>query len=155
MIHSEPLMTCINYYDRSWKQMVTLLRHNFCAFLYMPMSYGSAWWRHQMETFSALLAICAGNSPVNGEFSAQRSVTRMFSLIGVWINDWVSNREAGDLRRYRAHYDVTVMEMISPRDVSMHDPKALNYSSWNKWNWCYNMHLLRSMVLKLNMFTVG
>ena len=25
------------------------------------------WWRHQMETFSALLAICAGNSPVPGE----------------------------------------------------------------------------------------
>ena len=41
------------------------------------------WWRHQMETFSALLAICAGNSPVTGEFPSQRSVTRslMFSLI--------------------------------------------------------------------------
>ena len=36
----------------------------------------TAWWRHQMETFSALLAICAGNSPVTGEFSAQRPVTR-------------------------------------------------------------------------------
>ena len=34
------------------------------------------WWRHQMETFSALLAICAGNSPVSGEFPAQRLVTR-------------------------------------------------------------------------------
>ena len=33
----------------------------------------------------------------------------MFSFICVWINGWVSNREAGDLRRYRAHYDVTVM----------------------------------------------
>ena len=41
------------------------------------------WWRHQMETFSALLAICAGNSPVHGE--------------------------AGDLRRHRTHYDVDVM----------------------------------------------
>ena len=68
-------------------------------------------WRHQMETFSALLAICAGNSPVPGEFPAQRPVTRIFifSLIWVWINDWVSNREAGDLRRYRAHYDVIQM----------------------------------------------
>ena len=36
------------------------------------------WWRHQMETFSALLAICAGNSPVTGEFPAQRPVTRSF-----------------------------------------------------------------------------
>ena len=35
-----------------------------------------AWRRHQMETFSALLAICAGNSPVPGEFPTQRPVTR-------------------------------------------------------------------------------
>ena len=38
------------------------------------------WWRHQMETFSALLAICAGNSPVHGEFPAQRPVTRSFDV---------------------------------------------------------------------------
>ena len=36
----------------------------------------ASWWRHQMETFSALLAICAGNSPVPGVFPAQRPVTR-------------------------------------------------------------------------------
>ena len=39
-----------------------------------------SWWRHQMETFSALLAICAGNSPVHGEFPAQRPVTRNFDV---------------------------------------------------------------------------
>ena len=39
-----------------------------------------AWWRHQMETFSALLAICAGNSPVPGEFPTQRPVTRSFDV---------------------------------------------------------------------------
>ena len=39
-----------------------------------------AWWRHQMETFAALLAICAGNSPVPGEFPAQRPVTRSFDV---------------------------------------------------------------------------
>ena len=38
------------------------------------------WWRHQMEAFSALLAICAGNSPVPGEFPAQRPVTRSFDV---------------------------------------------------------------------------
>ena len=38
------------------------------------------WWRHQMETFSALLALCAGNSPVHGEFPAQRPVTRSFDV---------------------------------------------------------------------------
>ena len=36
----------------------------------------------------------------------------MFSLICVWINDWVTNREAGDLRRYRAHYDVSVINFV-------------------------------------------
>ena len=40
----------------------------------------TAWWRHQMETFSALLAHCAGNSAVPGEFPAQRPVTRSFDV---------------------------------------------------------------------------
>ena len=40
----------------------------------------SKWWRHQTETFSALLAICAGNSPVPGEFPTQRPVTRSFDV---------------------------------------------------------------------------
>ena len=39
-----------------------------------------SWWRHQMETFSALLAICAGNSPVTGEFPTQRPVMRSFDV---------------------------------------------------------------------------
>ena len=38
------------------------------------------WWRHQMETFSALVAICAGNAPVTGEFPTQRPVTRSFDV---------------------------------------------------------------------------
>ena len=33
----------------------------------------------------------------------------MFSLSCVWIKAWVNSGEAGDLRRYRTHYDVTVM----------------------------------------------
>ena len=69
------------------------------------------WWRHQMVTFSTLLAICAGNSPVpvNSPHKSQWRGALMFSLICVWITGWVNKREAGDLRRYRAHYDVTVM----------------------------------------------
>ena len=42
------------------------------------MSWSTSWWRHQMETFSVLLALCAGNSPVPGELPAQRPVTRSF-----------------------------------------------------------------------------
>ena len=67
-----------------------------------------------METLSELLAICAGNSPVTGEFHAHSPVTRSlkFSLICAWINGWVNNRETGDLRRHRVHYAVTVMGII-------------------------------------------
>ena len=61
-----------------------------------------------METFSALLALCAGNSPVTGQFHAQRPVTRSFEVF--FDLRWVNNREAGDLRRQRAHYGVIVME---------------------------------------------
>ena len=47
---------------------------------YGGRSWHVPWWHHQMETFSALLAICAGNSPVPGEFPAQRPVTRSFDV---------------------------------------------------------------------------
>ena len=66
-----------------------------------------------METFSALLAICAGiqRSPVNSPHKGQWHGALMFYLICVWINSWVNDREAGDLGRYRPHYDVTVMTL--------------------------------------------
>ena len=48
-------------------------------------------------------------SPVNSPHKGQWRGALMFSLICVWINGWVNNREAGDFSRYRAHYDVTVM----------------------------------------------
>ena len=50
-----------------------------CALISSILCYSSVpWWRHPMETFSALLAFCAGNSPVPGEFPTQRPVTRSF-----------------------------------------------------------------------------
>ena len=64
-----------------------------------------------MEAFSALLATCAGNSPVAGEFPAQRPVTRSFDVFFdlCRINGYANNGKAGDLRRHHVHYDVTVM----------------------------------------------
>ena len=54
------------------------------------------WWRHQMETFSALLAICAGNSSVPGEFTAQRPVTRSFDVFfDLRLNKRLSKRSWG------------------------------------------------------------
>ena len=48
-------------------------------------------------------------SPVNSPHKGQWRRALMFSFICAWINGWVNNREVGDLRRHRAHYDVTVM----------------------------------------------
>ena len=59
-----------------------------------PKKYGS-WWRHQMETSSALLAICAGNSPVTGEFSTQRPVTRSFDVFFLRPNKRLSKQSWG------------------------------------------------------------
>ena len=73
------------------------------------------WWCHQMETFSALLALCVGNSPVAGEFPSERPVMLSFDVyFDLRLNKRLSvdNREAGDLRRHRAHYDVTVKNCL-------------------------------------------
>ena len=71
-----------------------------------PPGHTVTWWRHQMETFSALLAFCAGNSPVTGEFFSQTPMKRSFD---VFFDLHQNNCEAGDLRCHHARYDVTVM----------------------------------------------
>ena len=73
-----------------------------------------------METFSALLVFCAGNSPVTGEFPTQRPVTRSFGVFFDlrWINGWVNNREAGDFRPHRDYYDVTVMMFLHTNNAA-------------------------------------
>ena len=48
-------------------------------------------------------------SPVNSPHKGHWRGALMFSLICTRINGWVNNGNAGDLRRIRAHYDVTVM----------------------------------------------
>ena len=52
-------------------------------------------------------------SPVNSPHKSQWRGALMLSLICTWINGWVNNREVGDLRRHRAHFDVTVMMILS------------------------------------------
>ena len=60
-----------------------------------------------METFSALLVFHW--LPVDSHHKGQWREALMFSLICVWTKGWANNRGAGDLRRHRAHYNVTVM----------------------------------------------
>ena len=62
---------------------ITSLLHIYCSDVrqtFPNCQCSLTWWRHQMETISALLAICAGNSPVTDEFPVQKSVTRSFDV---------------------------------------------------------------------------
>ena len=65
-------------------------------------------------------------SPVNSPHKGQWRGALVFSLIFVWINGWVSNCEADDLRRYRAHYDVSVMLVYWCQSISQ---------IYHRWDW--------------------
>ena len=67
-------------------------------------------------------------SPVNSPHKGQWRRALMFSLICVWINVWVNNCEAGDLRRFNAHYDITVMyRLYSIRQIGPILPCGILY----------------------------
>ena len=59
-----------------------------------------------MEPFPALMALCAGNSPFNGEFPSQRPVTQSFD---VFFDLCLNKRLSKQSRRNHAHFDVIVM----------------------------------------------
>ena len=67
-------------------------------------------WKHFPRNWPFVREI--HRSPVNFLHKGQWRGALMFTLIYAWINDWVNNREAGDLRRQHGHYDVIVMISI-------------------------------------------
>ena len=79
-------------------------------------------------------------SPANSPHKGQWRGALMFTLICARIDGWVNNREAGDLRRYRPHYNVIVMTQTlsfmnvpkcSPYSVVVHcDRRGPLCSSW-------------------------
>ena len=94
------LVSCI-------KNVMLLIPYPWLLSIWDHLVICASWWRHQMETFFAILAICAGNSPVTGAFPTQKQWHG--ALIYAWINGCVNNRGAGDLRCHHSHYDVSVM----------------------------------------------
>ena len=90
----------------------------------------------------------------------------MFSLICVWINDWVNNREAGDLRRYRAHYVVTVMlyplkflpvSKASLHKCNMNEQTQINWAAagiWLVWTHIYILYIYAYIHLFLFMMNI-
>ena len=67
-------------------------------------------WKHFPRYWPLVRGI--HRSPVNSPHKGQWRSVLMFTLICSWINGWVNNREAGDLKRHRANYDVTVMNTM-------------------------------------------
>ena len=65
---------------------------------------------------------------LGGEFphEGQWRGALMFYLICIWINGWVNNREAGDLRRHHAHYDITqMMTDVLNIQLILHQTKSI------------------------------
>ena len=99
----------------SWYQLLTC--RSLVTFLVPPVFCG------MLMSWNGNIFRVTGH--LCGEFTGPRWIPRthkgqwrgalMFSLICAWINRWVNNGEAGDLRRYRAHYDVIVVNCEDPR----------------------------------------
>ena len=74
-------------------------------------------------------------SPVNSPHKGQWRGVLMFSLICAWTNDWVNNHEAGDLRRHRTHYDVTVMSIDYCDQPHMRCDQKLAQTKYDAFAW--------------------
>ena len=105
------------------------------------------WWRHQMETFSALLPICTGNSPVPGEFPTQKPVTRSFDVFfdlrsnkrlskqwrGWWFETesyplWRHRNVHGRIRCSTSHHSMYPQNSMTPLSLLISFPIALEFS---------------------------
>ena len=90
-------------------------------------------------------------SPVNSPHKGQWCGALMFSLICAWINHWVNNGDAGDLRRYRAHYDVIVMFMMCSKVLKCTTLKTTLitfYQHFMRYNASKGDKMLQKMLLK-------
>ena len=101
-------------------------------------------------------------SPVNSLHKGQWYWALMFSLICAWINGWVNNRDAGDLRRHRGHYDVRVMNSTARNIPRWNFNSETKYIiSWNcfylffskfnlRWASMFDLAPISPMILATN-----
>ena len=101
--------------------------------IFDSLCVSSPWWRHQMEIFSASWTghLCGENSPHKGQWRG----ALMSSLICDWMNDWVNNREAGDLRRHRGHDNVIMHQLALSTHLPLVPHICVSDSGqrWFKW----------------------
>ena len=81
---------------KHWKFYSTVWNETLSSVSHPSTRISITWWHHQMETFSTLLAICAVNSPVTGEFPTQRPVTWSFDVfVDLRLNKHLSKQTWG------------------------------------------------------------
>ena len=108
-------------YFLGWQKMFSLFLRLHDVILLWWVSYNSeihddvTKWKHFPRYWPFVWGI--HRSPINSPHKGQWRGALIFSLICAWIHGRVNNREAGDLRRHRSHYDVTVMRFHSPWSV--------------------------------------
>ena len=93
-------------FDRDWTVKNNLLHDDVIK------------WKHLPRYWSLVRGIHRSLVKVNSPHKGQWRGDLMFYLIWAWINGWANNREAGDLRRHRAHYDVIVMRVRFSRGAT-------------------------------------
>ena len=100
------------------------------------MSIDQSLWRHLMETFSALLALCEGNSPVTGEFPTQRPVTLSFDVFfDLSMNKWLSKQS----RRW--WFDTTSRPLWRHRNGEHWAAKPTQLSWWGRDRWATDQYI--------------
>ena len=114
----------------TWEQSHKKYIETWVVSCFRRLHFQISWWRHQMETFSALLVLCAGNSLVT---TGQWLVT-YFLWSPPEKNGWVNNRDPGDLWHHRAHYDVTVVlpYFLVANDLDASTQRPLQYHTVSK-----------------------
>ena len=87
------------------------------------------WWRHKWRHFPRYWAFVWGihRPPVNSSHKGQCSGALMFSFICAWTNNWVNNRDAGDLRRTRFWWALFHLQSICPMEIHMKDMDKTNH----------------------------
>ena len=110
---------------------------NFCTAAAQVFHDDVIKWKHFPRNWQFVRGI--HRSPVNSPHKGQWRGALMFSLICVWINDWVNNREAGDLRRCRVHYDVIVMINVSG---TWHQNRGVSISVHRVSGWACRLNIL-------------
>ena len=100
-------------------------------------------WKHFPRSWPFVREI--HRSPVNSPHKGQWRGALTFSLIYAWINGWVNNREAGDLRRHRVHNDVTVMVCDNSPYFKQRASCLLAFTS--SWVYCHGFVSIAGIIL--------